>query len=290
MLRRVQGERAVGLIYGQRALMLGAMTAPLAYYGTASHTRARSTPFQRLAHTAKMFEAVFFGSTEEADRALAFVHRLHERVQGMTAEDLGPWPKGTPYSALDPELMFAGVVAPTFDSADILYETLVRRPSDDEREAMWQDYLRFGELFGMPRSAAPASYGEFRQWWSRHLAGDRVLLTDEARWAGYETGFGIPIPRVNRPGMRVIEFLLRGSLPERARELYRLSWSRVDQRAYDAIALASRRGRPLAPGPVRRGSCGFLFDLVSRTGDAPSLFEAGDGAHGRHELAGTAGQ
>ena len=61
VLRRVHEERAVGFLFGQRALMLGAMTAPLAYYGTASHTAARQTPFQRLVHTAHMFEAVFFG-------------------------------------------------------------------------------------------------------------------------------------------------------------------------------------------------------------------------------------
>lgn len=265
VLRRVHEERAVGLIWGQRALMLGAIMHPLAFFGTIAHTAAREKPFQRLAHTGKVFEKVFFGTREEADEVLAWVRRLHERVRGTLPEDLGPWPAGTPYSALDPEEMFWGVVAPSFDSGQVVYEALVRRLADDEREAMWEDYLRFGELFGMPREEAPPTYAEFRAAWEERLESQWVFVTEESRIAGHETGFGIPVPRVNRPGMRMIEFLLLGTLPDRARELYGLSWGRVEQAAFDALALASRRGHPLVPGVVRRGSVGFLFDLVAST-------------------------
>ena len=264
ILRRVHSERAVGFLFGQRALMLGAMIAPLAYYGTASHTAARSTPFQRLVHTAHMFEAVFFGTREEADEALAFVYRLHSKVNGELPERLGPWPAGTTYSALDPELMFKGVVASTFDSAQAIHEALVRRLSDEEREELYQDYVRFGELFGMPRGAAPPSYEEFRRWWGEHLEADEVFLTEEAKWAGYMTGFEIPVPRLNQPAMRVLEFLLRGTLPHRARELYGLRWSRLDQRVFDALTRAIRRGAPIAPGLVRRGNCACFYDLVAK--------------------------
>ena len=281
ILRRVQEERAVGLIYGQRALMLGAMTSPLSYYGTAAHTAAKTKPFQRLVHTAKMFEAVFFGTREEADKALAFVHRLHERVRGRIPEALGPWPKGTPYSALDPELMLTGVVAPTFDSAQVIYETLVGALSDDEREEMWNEYLRFGELFGMPRDVAPSSYTEFRRWWDERLEGQEVFLTEGAKVAGCATGFEIPVPAVNRPGMRVIEFLLTGTMAPRMRELYGIGWRGIEQRVFDAMALAIRRGGPIAPGFLRRGSCDWHFNLVARTersrlrsGEAPAVFGA----------------
>jgi uncharacterized protein (DUF2236 family) len=265
ILRRVQEERAVGLLFGQRALMLGAMMHPLAYYGTQAHTAARMKPFQRLVHTAKVFETVFFGTREEADRALAFVRRLHERVNGTLPHDLGPWPTGMPYSALDPEEMFWGVTASVFDSAQVIYETLVGRLSDDKREAMWQEYVYFGELFGMPRSAAPATYREFRVAWKERLHSDWVFLTDEAREAGYMTGFAIPVPVQNRPAMRMLEFLLNGTMPERARELYGLRWARAQEVAFEAMALASRRSRPLTPGPIRRGSCNYFFDLVAKT-------------------------
>jgi uncharacterized protein (DUF2236 family) len=265
ILRRVQEERAVGLLFGQRALMLGAMMHPLAFYGTNAHTAAKAKPFQRLVHTAKVFETVFFGSRDEADQALAFVRRLHERVNGTLPHALGPWPAGTPYSALDPEEMLWGVAATTFDSARAIYETLVGRLSDDERQAMWQEYIRFGELFGMPREVAPATYEGFRAAWDERIVSDRVFLTDDAREAGYATGFQIPVPRQNRPAMRLLEFQLTGTLPERARQLYGLRWGRADQVAFDAMAIASRRARPLMPSVIRRGSCRYFFDLVART-------------------------
>src|SRR4051812_50105392 len=101
LLRRVHEERAVGLLYGQRALGVGAI-APLNFIGTLRHTRARDKPFQRLVHTAKAFETIFFGSRAEADEVLDSVHRLHQRVRGELPEEAGPVPAGTPDSALRP--------------------------------------------------------------------------------------------------------------------------------------------------------------------------------------------
>ena len=47
--RMVHGERSVGLLYGQRALLVGALE-PLTYTGTMLSTRAADKPFKRLAH------------------------------------------------------------------------------------------------------------------------------------------------------------------------------------------------------------------------------------------------
>ena len=73
MLRQVQEQRVVGLMYGQRALCIGALN-PLTYVGTSEHTDGRLTPWKRLAHTGKWFETVYFGSRDEADQVLAAVH------------------------------------------------------------------------------------------------------------------------------------------------------------------------------------------------------------------------
>src|SRR4029079_17501766 len=98
VLRHVHEQRAVGLLYGQRALAIGAIN-PLNFVGTANHTWARETPFQRLAHTAKMFERIFFGTRAEADGVLAMVRHMHERIEGTLTEDAGVTKAGTPYSA-----------------------------------------------------------------------------------------------------------------------------------------------------------------------------------------------
>src|SRR5207249_8345801 len=138
--------------------------APLNYVGTSLHSYAKLTPFKRLAHTGKAFELIYFGTRAEADRVLSYVNRLHEQVKGTLPEDAGPFPAGTPYSAFDPELML-WTVAVIAESAQCFYELLVRELSAEEREHLWQDYLRFGDLFGMPREQAPATWEEFRGWY-----------------------------------------------------------------------------------------------------------------------------
>jgi uncharacterized protein (DUF2236 family) len=117
-------------------LCIGALS-PLNYVGTSEHSYAKLTPFKRLVHTAKAFETIFFGTREEADRVLSYVNRLHQSVVGVLPEDAGVYPAGTPYSALDPELML-WTVAVMFDSAQCFYELLVRRLSDSEREELWE--------------------------------------------------------------------------------------------------------------------------------------------------------
>jgi uncharacterized protein (DUF2236 family) len=263
ILRRVHAERAVGLFYGQRALMIGALH-PVAFTGTILNTAGRLRPFRRLAHTGKVFEAVFFGTRAEADEALSFVHRLHERVEGTMPEKAGRFASGTPYSAFDPELML-WTMAVIADSGPYFYELFVRRLDEHEHEALWQEYVRFGELFGMPREAAPATHREFREWWEGILASDEMHLTDDARNIGHATALEIPLPRSHAPAKRVHDLIMLGSLPPVVRAHYRLRWTAAHEAAFLAAVAGLRAARPLVPGAIKRGSCAASYDLVART-------------------------
>lgn len=263
VLRQVQEERMVGLFYGQRALMIGALN-PVNYVGTSRATGGRLTPFKRLARTAKDFETIFFGTRGEADRVLAKVRTLHERVAGELPEDAGPYPAGTPYSAIDPELML-WTVAVTADSALCFYELFVRRLSDWERDACWQDWVRFGELFGMERAVAPPTYAAFRAWWDERLASDELHLTEEARYMGHAAAFEIPLPAANQPAKRLHDLVMLGSLPQRVRELYELRWTRAHAVAFPAAVTALRGLRRVAPRMVTQGSNERSFALVAAT-------------------------
>jgi uncharacterized protein (DUF2236 family) len=263
MLRRVHEEHLVGLLYGQRALCIGAL-APLNYVGTSEHSYAKLTPFKRLAHTGKAFELIFFGTRAQADRVLSYVDRLHGQVNGTLSEDAGPFPAGTDYSAFDPGLML-WTVAVMADSAQCFYELLVRQLSDGEREQLWQDYIRFAELFGMPREAAPATWEEFRAYYRDRLASEEMFLTDEARYVGRATAFEIPMPRLQQPGKRVHDLLMLGSLPRRVRELYGLEFTQRHALAFDAAVRAVRTARRLTPAPLARGWNTRSFNGVART-------------------------
>jgi uncharacterized protein (DUF2236 family) len=260
--RMVHGDRAVGLLYGQRALLIGALE-PLTYTGTMLSTRAADRPFRRLTRTAKIQETVFLGTKAEADKALAGVHALHERIKGELPEAAGAHPAGTPYSAFDPELML-WTLAVIADSGRAMYETMVRPLSEEERERLWQDYVFFGELFKLPRSEVPGSYAEFEAWFEGKLSSPDLHATEHALEMAPLVAFRQPVPAPARGNLAVQNLMVKGTLPPRVREIFGIGWSRAHEASFQAITAAHRRGRRLLPYTMRRGRNDTFFDVVDR--------------------------
>jgi uncharacterized protein (DUF2236 family) len=260
--RRVHGERSVGLLYGQRALLIGALE-PLTYTGTMLSTKAGDHPFTRLARTAKIQETVLLGTRAEADEALAKVHRLHERIKGTLPEAAGEHPAGSTYSAFDPELML-WTLAVIADSGREMYETMARPLSEDERESLWQDYVRFGELFGLPRSEVPGSHREFQAWWEEKLASPALHATPHALEMAPLVALEQPVPLVARGNLAVQNLIVKGTLPPRVREIFGIGWSGAHEQAFRSITAAHRRARHLFPRQMRRGRNDVFFDVVTK--------------------------
>ncbi len=260
--RMVHGERAVGLLYGQRALLIGALE-PLTYTATMLNTRSAERPFRRLARTAKIQETVLLGTREEADRALAGVGRAHARVSGELPEAAGAHPSGTPYSAFDPKLM-RWTLAVIADSGRAMYETMVRPLSEEEREDLWRDYVRFGELFGLPASELPASHREFESWWAHKLGSAELQATPHALEMAPLVAFEQPVPALARANLAAQNHVIKGTLSPRVRELFAIPWSTAHERSFRSLAAAHRRARRLFPHALRRGRNDAFFDAVSR--------------------------
>jgi uncharacterized protein (DUF2236 family) len=271
VLRMVQEEKVVGLFYGQRALAIGAIE-PLNFIGTRRHTSHPEQPFKRLVATGKMFESIFFGDRRQADKVLAAVHGMHSRVAGEIPEDAGIHRAGTPYSAFDPAAML-WTVAVMADSARVFYELFVRPLSAAERDGLWADYVRFGELFGMPAGVAPGSYREFQAWFDGRIASPDVHLTEEAAETGRAVLLEIPVPASRRIPIRAHNVIQIAMLPPRVRELYGVEYTPAMQRAFRALTVIRRGARPLTPARIRRGSCVKEFEQVARSERA--LFVAG---------------
>ena len=263
MARRVHGERSVGLLYGQRALLIGALE-PLTYAGTMLSTKSGDRPFERLARTAKIQETVFLGTREEADEALAAVHRIHTRIKGTLPEAAGAHPAGAAYSAFDPKLML-WTLAVIADSGREMYETMVRPLGEEEREALWQDYVRFGELFGLPRGEVPGSYREFRAWWKERLASPDLHATEHALEMAPLVAFEQPVPRAARGNLAVQNLIIKGTLPPRVRRIFGIRWDRRREAAFRSLAAAHRRARHAFPRNMRRGRNDVFFDVVTRS-------------------------
>lgn len=261
LARRVHGERAVGLLYGQRALLIGALE-PLTYTGTMLQTRSGDRPFERLARTAKVQETVFLGTRAEADEVLARVHRLHETIKGELPDAAGPHPAGTPYSAFDPELML-WTLAVIADSGREMYETLVRPLDPEEREALWRDYVRFGELFGLPPSEVPATYAEFRAWFDGKLAAPDLGVTEHGLEMAPLVAFRQPVPLPARGNLAVQNHIIKGTLPARVRGIFGIRWTRAHEASFRAMAATSRRTHDAFPYRMRRGRNDVFFDVVT---------------------------
>jgi uncharacterized protein (DUF2236 family) len=263
VLRRVHGERVVGRLYGQRALLLQACH-PLAFAGLTANTTGHAAPFRRLVHTAKTMEKVFFGTRAEADRETKRVRAMHARVRGTIDEPAGSHPAGSPYRADDPEFLL-WILACLADSAQAVYERFARRLSRAERERFWQDYLLVGELFGLARRHAPPTYAAYRDYMAERLSSEDLFLTAEARELARMVAFDLPLPRSRQPGLLAINLGVAGVLPPRVRDLYGIPWTLAHGLALEALALSLRGTRPLTPRAIRRGSCAADYDLVART-------------------------
>src|SRR3954452_18690943 len=95
-MREVHADASM-FIGGLRALLLQSLH-PLAMAGVAQHSDYREAPWHRLQRTAEFVAATTYGSVEVAERSIAVVRRIHERVVGVTAD-------GQAYAAGDPHLL-----------------------------------------------------------------------------------------------------------------------------------------------------------------------------------------
>ena len=93
---RVHSDASM-FVGGIRALLLQSLH-PLAMAGVDQHSGFRGDPWGRLQRTSAFLAETTFGTVDHADRAIAAVRRIHERIRG-TADD------GRPYAASDPHLL-----------------------------------------------------------------------------------------------------------------------------------------------------------------------------------------
>ena len=256
VLRHVHEQRAVGLLYGQRALLMQA-THPVAFTGLIGQTSGLDAPFKRLARTAQAMEAVFFGSREEADRITARVRKMHARVRGTTAA-------GEPYAADRPDMLL-WILGCLADSALSMHHWFVGSLSRDELDRFWDDYIVVGELFGLDRGHAPGSYRAFRDWYRGRLASGDLRVTDEAREIGRRVAFDLPLPARRRAVLPAINLAVAGTLPPAVRGMYGLPWTAAHDAAFRSLSIGARLSRPVVPLALKQGACARDYEVVART-------------------------
>jgi uncharacterized protein (DUF2236 family) len=236
---RVNGEVAL-MLGGPRALLMQ-LAHPLVAAGVAEHSGFPRDAWARLWRTMESMLAVSFGDTEQAREAVRGVGAVHRRVHGRSAD-------GRPYDALDPALLL-WVHATIVDTGLVVYERYVGQLRPAERGRYYREMKRQAVLFQVPRAMLPTSLPEFRRYVRETV---RSLEVSEAARRLAPDILRPPLPLPLRPVSALFGFVTTGLLPPALRRGYGLRWTRADQRALDASAVAVRGLVRLLPDLLRR--------------------------------------
>jgi uncharacterized protein (DUF2236 family) len=209
------------LLAGMRALLLQ-IAHPKIAQGVADHSRYREDPLGRGIRTFTAVYSLVFGDRDAAVEAAMRVRAVHNRVHGRVVD---PLPSGMDpvYDANDPDLLL-WVAATLLDSSVVAYELFVEPLSAEEKEQLYQQSKRFGQLFGIPEQRYPESWVDFRNWWDGMLRSDTLTVTDTARsiYRGLLTGtwftrvlapFNYAMAAMLLPERLAASFDMRRSLP-----------------------------------------------------------------------------
>lgn len=144
------------LVGGFRALMIQALH-PLAMAGVTHFSDFRDDPLKRLRRTAGFVHTVVFADTTTADKLAARVRSIHDRVSGTDPVT------GGHYNASDPETLL-WVHCAEAHSFLYSYRVFAGELTGEEQDRYLSEYVRAGELVGIPRQQIPASRADYRDY------------------------------------------------------------------------------------------------------------------------------
>ena len=207
------------LVAGVRALLTQALH-PGAMAGVHDHSRYREDPFGRLAGTIRWIYTVSYGSRGDAERASAWVLRLHEKVTGVYPGADG---ESIPYTANQPDLLRWVHLA--FTDAFLGVHEVWGRPIPGGPDAYVREWAKAGELMGVENP--PRSRAELHEQMHAYL--DSGALRYDERVAD------------------VIKFLKRPPLAPALRASYPILWNGAVASLDDEFRMMLRLRRPVGP-------------------------------------------
>ncbi len=252
MVRRLHRERVVAFS-GLRALLMQACE-PLGVVGFEQHSIIFEDPRTRLLRTDERMSRIYFGTAGQAERTGRIVRAMHRRVRGVTDEDYGPIPAGTPYDASDPSLGL-WVLATLADSALVYHERVFGALDPEDRERYWAEYRRVGELLGLPPDSMPDTFADLRDYVEGRLADDSLWINDERRELTKRMILSPPFTGALRvavmPIHETVKLISIGMLPPRIRDLLGYSWDPARETLLRSTLLQLRLGSRFWPDSVR---------------------------------------
>jgi uncharacterized protein (DUF2236 family) len=237
------------LLLGGGAAVILQVAHPLVAAGVSQHSNYREDPWGRLYRTLDLTTKITFGSSATAEEASARIKHVHGRVRGVTTEDGGRYPAGTPYDARTPELLM-WVHATLVNTSLAVYTRYVGSLTIAEQRAYYEEQKLLGEKFGVPVDRQPDTFADFNEYFHDMLAGDRIVVTNALRDVADAT-LRPEVPVFARPAFAALNLATTGLLPERLREELGLPWGRGRARVLDASRMAVSSLLPVLPRVMR---------------------------------------
>lgn len=238
---RVNTEPVI-IFGGGRALLLQ-VSHPSIAAGVEDHSSYKRDPWGRLFGTMHIVGKIMFGTPEESLRYQDTLMEFHKSIVGVGDD-------GTPYRALDPELLL-WVWATLLDTAVDLYQRCVEPLTDAEIERYYQESKGLAVAVGVPAEMCPADWDALQSYFANVVKND-LRVTDGAR-AVATAVLAPPFPL----GLDALvalpqKMVTTGLLPASLRAEYGLSWSRREQRRLDAFFRSLRVASKVTYAPIRR--------------------------------------
>jgi uncharacterized protein (DUF2236 family) len=221
---------------------------PVVSAGVAEHSNFQEDPYGRLVRTLDYVNVSVFGGDRAAAEMGRRTREMHKRIKGVM-------PDGTHYHSLDPG-PFAWVHATLVHSIIKVATRFGSRPSQVEKETLYEDWREIGEHIGVRPRDLPETYDEFVEYvhhmqrtaLHRTESVETVLRTMRSPRAPDLRYLGPGTWRFARwPAARVLHLTTIGLLGPTVRRRLELPWSQADRLQFETIAAANRAAGPLLP-------------------------------------------
>lgn len=228
----------VSLFVGGVAAVLLELAEPSVRSGVWDHSSFQRDPGTRLRRTGAAAMMTVYGPRSQAEKMIAHVVRMHERVRGST-------PDGVAYHANDPRLLDWVQATASFGFTEA-YHRYVRPLNQLEKDSAFAEAGPAARLYGA--TGAPRSWEEWEALLAQTAAGleGSIILADFMRIMGEAQLLPNAVPAPLRPLQRLLVRAAVEITPEPVRSLPQLR-GRGLRFGEAALVRALARGAALVP-------------------------------------------
>jgi uncharacterized protein (DUF2236 family) len=257
-----------GALLAARAGILQAMH-PAINAGLQEHSDFFANPWNRIIRSAGPILGVVYD--EQAFQTGHAVRDFHRPIKGHARD-------GSRYAALDPGTYFWAHA--TFFEGQIATQELFGTPlGADAKAQLYAESITWYRRYGVSMRPVPPDYPSFQRYWEK-MFDDVLAPTSIARAAIRKPKRRLPAPYPWMEGpawtipypllVEVSTWLIRGTLPPRAREVLEVDWSDKDELALSALGGAVRAGWSVLPCRLQWLPRAHQATSRARRGDACS--------------------